>query len=411
MDDNYFKSIDFRIKDIFKTLKNSNLNNEEHIGAIHGLSGLSLFYFYFGQYYKHKESYQLGKHTILKSLSYISNGYNNLSFCYGIAGYGWTIDHLSQRGFIDVNSDEFLPSFDNAIFDEMISNLNLNNYDYLHGALGQGMYFLNRYKSTQLKTLYIRYRQFLTRLVAELLRISEETESELKWYTFLDEGAEDEKIYNLSLSHGQASIVNFLSRLLILDDYFLKLVEQPLRKSLAFLKKHQNTGGIGSSLFPNWILPGADIDYNSRLSWCYGDLGIATSLWNAAFVLNDQDLKKRVIEIFRFNANRKNLNKCGIVDAGVCHGSFGIAKMYNYIYENTNDQQFLATRDYWVKIGLSQGENNEINSGYKKWVGTNRENPWQHDINLLEGISGIGLNLIDLMAKNNKWDECLLLNL
>ncbi len=410
MNENISNKINVRVKDIFKSLKKNDLNNEKHIGAINGLSGLSLFYFYYGNYYKDNESWQLGNDMIEKSLNNISNGYNDLSFCYGIAGYGWTIDHLSQRGFIDVNSDEFLPNFDIVIFEKMISNLKSNNYDFLHGALGQGMYFLNRYKNTKENKLKIKYRKILTRLITELLLISEETKSELKWYTFEDFNDAKEKIYNLSLSHGQASIVNFLSRLLRLDSYFSEIVEPLLRKSVVFLQKHQAISK-GSSLFPNWIRHNAESKYNSRLSWCYGDLGIAVSLWNAAVSLKDVNLKNQVIHIFKFNAKRKNINKCGILDAGICHGSFGVAKMYGYIYNETKVPLFLETRDYWMKIGLSQGKENEYNSGYQNWIGGwNKENPWKYEINLLEGISGIGLNLLDFMTEKNNWDECLLLN-
>lgn len=410
MSENISNKINVRVKDIFKSLKKNDLNNVKNIGAINGLSGLSLFYFYYGNYFKDDESYQYGNSMIEKSLDNISNGYNDLSFCYGIAGYGWTIDHLSQKGFIDVNSDEFLPNFDELLFNKMISNMKSNNYDFLHGALGQGMYFLNRYKNTKEHILKIKYKKILTRLVTELLLISEETENELKWYMFEDFNSSKEKIYNLSLSHGQASIVSFLSRLLRLDSYFLEMVEQLLRKSVYFLQKHQATSN-GSSLFPNWIKQNSESDYNSRLSWCYGDLGIAVSLWNAAEALKDVSLKNQVIDIFKFNAKRRDLNKCRILDAGICHGSFGIAKIYGYIYNETKVPLFLETRDFWIKIGLSQGKENEYNSGYQNWIGgINKEAPWRYEVNLLEGISGIGLNLLDFMNGENNWDECILLN-
>jgi lantibiotic modifying enzyme len=216
-------------------------------------------------------------------------------------------------------------------------------------------------------------------------------------------------VYNFSLSHGMSSIINFLSRVSLIEE--LKSKADPMLKGAIRYILNSKNQEKSQSLFPSFIKPNNNTERDSsRLSWCYGDLGIGISLLKASKVIDNSDLKLEAIEILKFSAKRTNVKENKVFDAGICHGAFGIANLFNEAYKESQIDDFFLTSEFWIKKGLEMDYHQDGFAGYKKLNGD--MSTWINETSLLEGISGIGMVLMDYLSKdmNFNWNECILLS-
>lgn len=211
------------------------------------------------------------------------------------------------------------------------------------------------------------------------------------------------------MSHGIASIISILSKIYS-ENINKEKTKKMLIEAVNFLLSYQQDTSVYLSYFPGVVSIDAHKSSNSRLAWCYGDLGISVALWNASKVLGNKDWEKRAIEILLHSAKRKDLQKNSVVDAGLCHGTAGIAHIFNKMYQNTNIEELKDTANYWYKTTIEIAKFEDGLAGYKTCKPP-RYGGWQNDYSFLTGISGIGLSLISAVSDiEPKWDECLLLS-
>lgn len=392
-----------KLNEIGKALLNNCMNNND-IGVLSGLSGISIFLFYQARYFGGKQKSDEGLVILGKALEYINKGSFSQTYSRGLIGYGWAINHLSQEEFVEVD-DSLLISTDDLVFRVMKNYLINKNYDFLHGAIGCGFYFLKRFQNTPSNGLKLRYKRYLIQLIKSLNKLSEIDKRGTKWLSVIDIET-GERGYNLSLSHGMSSIVNFLSRLYLIED-FKNSVEDMLKGGVSYIisNKSKATGSI--ALFPNYIKPNEKAQWNSRLAWCYGDLGIGLSLWKASKVLKDEALEKKTIDILIHSTKRRLKENTMVEDAGVCHGSFGNAQIFNYMYRQTKIKEFKNATDFWMNDGLAKANFNDGYAGFK----IKTQNGWKNETSILTGIAGIGLSILSYLSEEDtNWDECLMIS-
>ncbi len=396
-----------QLKNLDKTIQ-QHYGDEKNPGVLAGLSGLSLFQFYYAKYLDIDNNAEIGTKILMQSINTINNGYNYPTYCTGIAGMGWVIDHLEQEGFIDVDSDAVLSEMDPYLYTRMVLDIENGKYDFLHAAMGCAFYFLKRYENTKSKKLKSTYKKYLLEFLDALYRTSEkEGENKLKWLSVIDHETK-EMGYNLSLSHGMASIIGVLTKLHGYID-FKELASKLLKSAVNYVADYKNEDNNAFSLFPSWIPKNNNIDYTSRVAWCYGDLGIGLQLWYASKTLKDEDLKQTSISILKHAAMRTKPEDTLITDAGICHGSYGNAQIFNRMYKETGDTVFKEATEFWIQDGLSKAIHKDGYCGYKQWNG--KDKTWTSEISLLEGIAGIGLVILDYLADyNTNWDECLMIS-
>jgi len=92
------------------------------------------------------------------------------------------------------------------------------------------------------------------------------------------------------------------------------------------------------SFFPNIVLAKPSKEENkkqSRLAWCYGDLGTTYTLLKAARAINNEQLEQQALYILKKSTERKSIESSLVKDAGVCHGAFGIALIYHHLYRRS----------------------------------------------------------------------------
>ncbi len=386
----------------------SNYKNNSNIGVLSGISGVALFQFYYSKYIQQEVNADLGAEIVSEIIEKINEGYNFPTFCAGIAGGAWAIQHLKEEEFIDIDDDELLSGLDDYLIATMEKITNKNFYDFLHGILGIGFYFLKRYQNTKSDKLRTEYKNIILNIVQRLSSESQQIDNTVKWESYL---ITEEKLkgYNLGLSHGISSIVNFLSRLVNYDD-FNKEVKNLLQKSVNYILSCQNKGISKTSCFPDWITLANEKSESSRLGWCYGDLGIGLSLWKAGKALQDIKICEKAIAVLKHTCKRRSLEETRIYDAGLCHGAFGVTHIYNYMYKQTDEKLFKEAADYWMQQSLDLAVHSDGYAGYMQWKG-GKDEGWHNETNLLEGIAGIGLAIISYLTPfETRWDECLLIS-
>ncbi|AXG68592.1 lanthionine synthetase C-like protein [Kordia sp. SMS9] len=397
-----------KLKEIDQIIK-SKYEEETQIGVLAGLGGISLFEFYYSKYLDIDDHADIGVEMLTNCIDKINEGYSYPTFCTGIAGAGWVLDHLEQEEFMDADNDDLLPELDQYIYTFMVTDMKNGNYDFLHGAIGYAFYFLNRYRNTKSDELKEKYRGFINEFIDLLEGLSEDAgDGKLRWESELSIETK-ERGYNLSLSHGMSSIVGILTKFHEQDDF--KEKSEPLLKgAVKYILNFKTTKEDPFSIFPSWVT-GKEEDENaqSRLAWCYGDLGVAMRFWYASKTLNDEALGKTALEVLKHAAKRTAVEDSLVRDAGICHGSYGNAQMFLRMYKETGDQDFKDAFEFWIQDGINRGTFEDGYAGYKQWKGVDKS--WAAEVSLLEGIAGIGLSILDYLADyDTNWDECLMIS-
>lgn len=389
---------------IYQALNKKREENTD-LGILAGTSGIALFYFKYAEYIESSESFDYGLELIEKSIDSINQGYNMPTYCSGIAGYGWLMNYLKIQQYIDVDTHDLFDQTDELLYEVMLTASKNYNYDFLHGALGYAFHFLQQFENNTSSVAKAKYEKYILDFVFSLKAFAIQSADGYKWssYTNLEQ---EELEYNISLSHGISSIINFLSRLYPYA-CFKNEVEDMLHQAVKYVTSFKGKEINSISLFPNRISHTGEISWNSRLAWCYGDLGVAVSLWNYAQAINDEALKKEVIAIVKEAAKRRKGEETLVFDAGVCHGSFGNAQLFNHFYNETNCPEFLDAAVFWINEGMSRMTDNEEYAGFMRWE---HPNQWVGDLTLLGGISGIGLSILSHLTRDNSWDKCLLIS-
>ncbi|WP_165026973.1 lanthionine synthetase LanC family protein [Dysgonomonas sp. ZJ279] len=322
---------------------------------------------------------------IIVNYDYEKEGY---SFAYGLSGIGWTIDIMKKNDIIETGSNEILVDLDQVIFNDSMKDLLSGNYDYLAGGLGAAIYFINK---DIIPEAYIKH-------YIEAIDAIKRSNNNDSYFIYQSELVNS---CNFGLSHGIPSIISFLIKA------FRKKIEPQL--CLYLIK------GLAKFMLENL----QDVQTNktyfsystertgpSRLAWCYGDLSSAYILLEASYILKDRNMGTISNNILTHSARRTDLVSNLVLDAGVCHGSAGIAHIFNKLYKKTNNKQFLDTSLYWYRKTLEMNIHKDGIAGYKFHL-IDTAVPLR---GFLTGISGIGVSIIsDFFDSNISWDECLLL--
>lgn len=390
-----------KISDIANAILAS--DSRENIGLLSGGMGEALFLFHYDRVFDSISSYNRSIEIIENVFDSINNGNLFHTYCTGLAGVGWGIEYLIDNNFIDSQVSESLIEIDDLIGEMMIIDLKNGNYDFLHGASGSILYLLKRRNSNPEKIDgYIR--KYLDLLENAAIVVND---SEIKWASIID-SSKGEMGYNISLSHGMTSIIAILSKI------YLNGIE-PIRsmqlaeKSANYLFNQRIDSLQPVSFFPSYSIESDSVITHSRLSWCYGDLGISIALWQSGMNFNKVDWIE-FAEMVALKSTFRKKEKTGIIDAGICHGACGLSLMYNRLFINTKNKLFFDSTEYWLNETMNMAKFENGLAGYKTFS-PSAQNKWVDETNLLTGISGIGLTLLSYISDTDtKWDELLLLS-
>lgn len=368
-----------------------------------GHLGISLFCMYYAQLFGNDEFHTYALDVIDDCLLSVDT-YQSASFCNGIGGLAWTINHFQKNNWIELNSNTH-DIFDNYLYGIGLHYLETGVYDYLHGGMGIGLYYLERNSPSN----------YLFRSVELIEKNSICTNSGVYW---LKPNTKDQKDglneINLSLSHGISSIMLYLAKIYNLG-HCREATMQLIEGSIDFIFQHPYHDSTKCK-FPNKVFHNIGNGeftkgLNSRIAWCYGDLGLAVSLMQIGEIMNSPKITGMANEIGIHTLNRRSDSDTGLVDAGICHGYFGVALVYQELYELSGNSSYSKASDYWFEKGLEDLKEHDINHYKYK-----RGDEMVESDDLLLGISGIGLAIMNRLYKkelssfNANWKTLLLMS-
>lgn len=372
-----------------------------HPSLFAGLSGLSLFNAEIFKTTRIAKYRKASIDLIEKSISLLNDKYTEFTLANGVAGVGWTIKYLLKNEII--YGDEVLDDFDRILLESLKEADFPENqtYDLLYGLIGKGVYFLEDERRVNSEAL--------TLIFQRLMKISKYSSCGVVWYDMLGrkELNEEENYFNYGLAHGLPSLVAFFCALFEKDifrqeckDIINSLIHQMKSAKLERLE----------SLFPS----DSRTSSPSRLSWCYGDIGVAIAFQRVSRILNDRNLEIESNNLFSHSAQRKIKDAfvrtdSTTVENGFCHGSFGVSYLFNQAFIKTNIPDLKAASAYWLSVNSSQS--NDLNSKIKSQKYDFDNRTWQEDGSLLNGYCGMGLVLLSLNSDNSPLRNITLTNM
>lgn len=311
----------------------------------------------------------------------------------GLAGAGWVLAHVSE----DDAAEEILGAVDDALASVLAVERWSRHYDLIGGLTGLGVYFLERGE---------RGRAGLARVVDHLATLAETTAEGTAWFTQPDAIPPLQRerwgngYFNCGLAHGVPGPIALLGRIATLPDAdprARELCEGALAWLAAQAMPPDERGRYPSS---------RDRDqrghHPTRTAWCYGEPGIAIAAIGAA---------KRIgvpvepwLAIARAAATRDEA-LCGVNDAGFCHGSAGLAHVFDRIYQCTGEDVFREASRRWFRRALEMRRPDGL-GGFAAWIVDGGSFVFAPAADLIEGAAGVALALLaGLQPSEPNWDR------
>jgi hypothetical protein len=252
-------------------------------------------------------------------------------------------------------------------------------------------------------------------IVERLSELAEVNGDEICWFTspsllpsqqleFYPKG-----YYNLGLAHGVPGIIALLGRTQaagIAQEKTSRLLQGSVRWLL-----NQRLDPKFNSSFPPFLVPEQKIE-DCRLAWCYGDAGLAAALLLAARAVGNREWEEEALAIARKAANREPEN-CLVKDVCFCHGSAGLAHIFNRFYHATREELFARSCSYWLDQSLQFRKPGTGAAGYLVLApDTERTVAFQPRYGLIEGIAGVGLSLLAAISDVEPcWDRIFMVDI
>ncbi len=330
----------------------------------------------------------------------------------GFTGTAWAVAHLEGRLF-DVDEDDPNGAVDEALRALLGRSPWRGDYDIVSGLVGLGVYALERLpRAPAIECLEL--------VVARLDEMSGRTAAGIAWLSppeLLPAPQREDcpaGCYNLGLAHGVPGVIALLGQVCAREDAALHGARQKARALLdgavAWLLAHEPADHTES--FPYWI--GAGISPQpARLAWCYGDLGIAVALLQAARGACEPAWEREAVRIAQRAAARP-AEQSGVIDCGLCHGAAGVAHLFNRLFQATGDDTLREAARFWFARTFEMRRPGEAVAGFPAWMPDPvrpEEKRWVAEPGLLEGAAGVALALLAATSdREPAWDRMLLVS-
>ncbi|HJZ88796.1 MAG TPA: lanthionine synthetase C family protein [Polyangia bacterium] len=307
----------------------------------------------------------------------------------GFLGVAWARAHLSEA-----ESDDGVEK----VVERALRAGWEGDYDLIRGLVGVGVYALERRANGSTSDL-------LKLVVDRLAERAQRRQPGIAWLTearFLGEPGRDlhpEGRYDLGMAHGLPGAIALLAGAHAAG---IAQARPLLDHAVEFLLAQQLPAG-SASRFPACV----EMRQPCRAAWCYGDPGVAMALLVAARAAREPAWEREAVELARLAARRPATGN-GVRDAGLCHGSAGLAHIFHRFWRATGDSCFRDAALAWLRATLAMRKEGVGVAGYRAldtngWV----DDPW-----FLTGATGIGLALLASASDiEPAWDRLLLCSL
>jgi lantibiotic biosynthesis protein len=371
----------------------------------------------------------------------------------GFAGVAWAAEHLYSPRFADAAEsagsagddggraapeapgdapapdraaaetsaeDDPLAEIDDALLRYLDHSPWQADYDLIRGLTGLGVYALERLPRPSAL-------QCLGKIVERLAENAESGPQGITWHTAPELLPDWQRklfptgYYNLGVAHGVPGTIAVLAATARATAR-LAAAGEPRAREVAESARDLASGAV------RWLiaqrLPAAEESWfgasfspevpaaRSRLAWCYGDPGIAAALLVAARACGEAEWERFAIELALDTAARSTAGSL-VRDAGLCHGSAGLAHLFNRLYQETGEPRLAAASRGWFEQALDFRQPGIGLAGYRAfWMDDDGlTQSWRDDPGFLEGITGIGLALLGGLSDfEPAWDRIMALS-
>jgi len=304
---------------------------------LNGLSGAALISAYLGAHAGAK-FVSLKEQLLTEVMERLRSGNLKLStlhtFCSGLAGIVYVIDHLRENGLADNRfDDDTLIQLSDLFLERSLADFKARNTDYLHGPLGVFLSLLPHTRIAQVaRTLDVIFDTYQKQLRTD--------EKGSRIFNSVLEGQLESGEYNMGLAHGMAG------HALLWTEAYRRGYRPEATRQLAYdLLQYIDTyerSPIGEQSATHVFYPKSVIEddpeawaeqktetYVSRVGWCYGDLNVAFAQLKAGRTFEDEKLEQRGLALARHVAGRLDAYDAQI-DENIyfCHGSAGLVYMF-----------------------------------------------------------------------------------
>ena len=375
-----------------------NLDPGADPGVAGGTTGLALFYAYLGAETGNEKWTALADRFMEHSIDALSERPLLPDFYEGFTGIAWAINHL--QGILFEPDDDG----DDPIGDSLVQVLQRpyarGHFDVIGGLAGYGIYAFHALPRPAA-------RRALELLVQRLVEIGEPVDGGFSWFTppevfpdWLREKEPDGQ-YNLGVSHGLAGVISVLGMCAAAG---IMSADQraTLDRAVEWLLAQKQQGK--SWCFANSVVKGRPAR-RDRLAWCYGDPGIAAALFTAARHCGHAGWEAVALDVARTAARRPMDPKDSeIVDAALCHGSVGLAHLFNRMHQASGDPLLAEAARAWFRYTVDMQRPGVGIAGYEFFAAPG----WEPLTGFLSGLSGVGLGLLaGVSSIEPGWDQFL----
>lgn len=323
------------------------------------------------------------------------------SMAYGMAGLAWFYQYVLQ--------DQQESDAENDVVDRMFAEiLSVDHwqgeYEYIIGLAGYAPYLARRTHTRQGKANALALVEHFSKLAVIENGVAYWPTSSVSAFRMNKTAVEQTEI-NLGLAHGNTGVIAALLRLS--QNPSIAETAVPLLKAACdWLMQQQQDVKSYRSFFSNL----SHLQAKSRLGWCYGDLTIALTLARAGRLLAQPHYTELALAIALHAASRDAAD-AQIYDAGLCHGSSGLALIFKLLDREFHAPEIAEAATRWHNFYLQQYQQQGL-AALHKWVGDlepGDRRKREEDFGLLEGYAGIGLSLLVHLGQEPDWVDGLLL--
>jgi lantibiotic modifying enzyme len=259
----------------------------------------------------------------------------------GFVGVAWAVellDRLLGRGGEDASAD-----IDDALTRLLQRYPQDAPYDLTSGLTGLGVYALACWP--RLGAV-----QCALRVVEQLDRRARHDRDGIFWLSppLSRYRLELPSRVDLGVAHGIAGVIAFLARAHRLG-LARQLVRPLLDGAVSWLLAHLVDTSAGPTV--PYFVADAVAPAPARSAWCHGDPGVATALLLAAREVAEPAWAAVATDLAVRAAVRPPYQS-GVADAGLCHGSAGLAHLFNRMHQMTAEPVMADAARFWVERTL-----------------------------------------------------------